>query len=254
MGDPAVVDLGAVLTQDHLLDPVGVGPARGLTRLDANAQGLGARAVVGHRLDEREEVGEGRGDLVAGVREGARLIPDERLHVGLDRHAVGGAVNDAELVPRVRPVVLRESEVGDRDHVASAGEVGELAGLREDRDVGRVATLDLRVDLRFPVGAAEVGHLDAVGLTPGSEDLLKGPSLLFRALGTGHQDLGLALGGRLIGRLLRGSRLISRCFCCVSVVIATASRGHERQTHEHRAETAHSCLLHVSPPMEIRGR
>ena len=67
--------------------------------------------------------------------------------------------------------------------MAVACEIGKLAGLREDRNIRGIATLDLDVDLGLPVGGTEVGDLNAVFLTPGTENFLDCSSFVLVTFG-----------------------------------------------------------------------
>ena len=162
---PGVVGLAAVTAEHHVLDPVGEGPTGGGTRLDADAE---RRVAVGdHGLGEAEQLIERGGDLVAVGLEARRLVPDERLEVGLVGHAVLRAVDVAEAHGAGGPVLADRCGdiVGQRHDEAVASEVGELAGLREDRDVRRGAGFDLHVDLGLPVGGTDVEDGHVVGLS-----------------------------------------------------------------------------------------
>ena len=174
----------------HVLNPVGEGPTGGGARLDTDAE---RRVAVGdHGRGKREQLVEGGGNFVAVGLEASRLVPDERLEVGLVGHAVLGAVDVAEAHGAIGPVLAdRFSDgVGQRHDVAITGEVSELAGLREDRDVGRGAGLDLHVDLRLPVGGTDVEDRHVVGLGEDVERALQTSNFGWRADRTGDSDSG----------------------------------------------------------------
>ena len=63
MGHPLVVDLGAVQPEDVVLDPVGAGPARGVSGLESDAPRL-VVALGGDLVGQCRQVIEGLGDLV----------------------------------------------------------------------------------------------------------------------------------------------------------------------------------------------
>ena len=176
--------------EHHVLDPVGEGPTGGGARLDADAE---RRVAVGdHGLGEAEELIERGGDLVAVGLKTRRLVPDERLEVGLVGHAVLRAVDVAEAHGAGGPVLADRCGdiVGQRHDEAVASEVGELAGLREDRDVRRGAGFDLHVDLGLPVGGTDVEDGHVVGLSERVECAHQAGDLVRRADRTGDADSG----------------------------------------------------------------
>ena len=189
VGHPLVVDVGTVLAQHHVLGPVGEHPAGRSAGLDADAQRRGT-VGGGHLVDERLELFERGRDLVAVGLEQRRLVVDDALQVGLGRDAVLDAVDLADDRVALDPVLVdgRVDLFGDRDEEPVIGEVGELAGLREERDVGRVAALDLGVDVRFPVGVA--GEADGQVLVGEVlvERVVDGGDRWVVALGTGDRD------------------------------------------------------------------
>lgn len=227
--DPLVIHIGTVLTKNHVFDPVGVGPASCLTGLDAEAKSLGA-ASGGDRVNQCAELVEGGWNLVASVGECLRLVPDEGLEVGRAGHTVLDTVDIAEDVPGVAPVGGGGCccLVVQRLQHAIAGEASELSGPREERDVRRVATFDLGVDIGFPVGVADLGDCNAVGVAPYVKCGLDGSSFALVALGSGDRDFGLAFDSRSIGAF----GLFGRCGCCFaarSIIVGTACCGNERK-------------------------
>ena len=119
-------------------------------------------AVGDHGLGEAEQLIERGGDLVAVGLEARRLVPNERLEVGLVGHAVLRTVDVAEAHGAVGPVL--------------ADRCGDIVGQRHKepcersrracRAAGRSrcpagASFDLHVDLGLPVGGTDVedGHV-----------------------------------------------------------------------------------------------
>ena len=78
---PAVIDLGRLVAQQQILDPVGRRPAGRPARAEADAPGR--LALGGDRLGQRVQILEGFGHRVAGILEVFRHIPDQRFHIGL---------------------------------------------------------------------------------------------------------------------------------------------------------------------------
>ncbi len=162
--DPLVVDLGRGHAQHHVLDPVGHRPAGGVTGLDADAPGLGA--VGGDGVAELQQLVPGLRDLPALLGEHRRRVPDEGLHVGAERRAVEGAVDRSVAQPVGGVVGLghRLGVGGDRLGLAGSGEALDQAGLRDEGDVGSVATVDPHWQLRLELAAAFVLDVDAGAL------------------------------------------------------------------------------------------
>ena len=103
VGDPLVVDIGAVRAQDVVLEPVGQRPAGRVTRADAGAPRL--RAGGGDLVGQRDQFVVGRRDGVALGLEGLRRVPDQRLEVGAVRDGEVDVVDRAVALD-VRGVVL----------------------------------------------------------------------------------------------------------------------------------------------------
>src|SRR5699024_525009 len=74
---PLVVDVRTGGTQDDVLDPVGARPAGGVARLHAGTPGArGSLVVLGDGRGEVHHLVPGLRDLVAGLFEHARRVPD----------------------------------------------------------------------------------------------------------------------------------------------------------------------------------
>ena len=188
-GDPRVVVRRRVEAQHQVLDPVGEGPAGGRTALDADAErGIAVRDHLGRQC---LELVPGTRNSIALRLEQRRFVPHQRLQVGLVRNAVLGSVDVTEGRPRGRPVLVHRGNdiVGQRNDVAVACEVGQLARLREDEDVRRVAAGCLRIDLVCSVAGTGVGDLDACLRREVVQRIPQGTGLLVAGLGTEDGDL-----------------------------------------------------------------
>jgi hypothetical protein len=170
------------------------------------------------------------------------------LEVGRAGNAVLDTVDIAEDVPGVAPVGGRGrcGVVVQRLQHAIAGEASELAGLREERDVRRVAAFDLRVDVGLPVGVADIGDGDAVGIAPHVECGLDGSSFAFVAFGPGDRDFGLALGRRLFS-LGFGCDGCSCVFAAACIIVATACCGNQRKCNRDSCQLEPTLVHRASP-------
>ena len=151
MSDPLVVGRAVGGAEHDVFDPVGADPAGRCTIAEADAPRLG-QAVVVIRCDLRGEVhhlGPGRGDLVAGIGEGRRRIPDQRLDRGAYGRGVEGAVDRAVGLPVLTEVPVDVGlGLGRRRYRPAAGDQRlDEPGLRHECDVRGVATLHPQRDL-----------------------------------------------------------------------------------------------------------
>ena len=236
VADPLVVDVATGLAEDHFLDPVGEGPASSRPGFDTDAQRLRATGSS-HLVDECGELVERGRDLVAGFFEGGGLVPDERLEVGLGRDAVLRAVDVAVDLEVLVPVLIEGGIhlVGQCNDRAITREVGELAGLREERDVRRIPAFDLGGDVRFPVGVTGVLDRQVDGFAPGVERVVDRGDGRIVTLGSGECDGGAtevlrpasgggAIGGGAIGGGAIGGRVSA---ARTAVTVASACCGYE---------------------------
>ena len=174
VSDPLVVGLGAGLAKEEVLHPVGSGPARCRIRAEAGTP----RGLAGLRLDglrQGEELSVGLRNLDAPLLELRRGIPDEALDTRHERRCIERSVGRGIASPVLRPVLLhvgsRRSRLG-LDEVAR-GQIVQEAGLREDRDVRRIAALGPNADLGLELLRALIFDLDFVLLLPVGPRLLE---------------------------------------------------------------------------------
>ena len=172
--DPLVVDLGARLTQHEVFDPVGAGPARRTARFEPGAPRGGPRLLL-DGLGEGEQLVPRLRNLDAPLLELRRRVPDVALDVGEHGCGIERVVEGAVLLPVGRPVGIHVllDLFGRRLHITGVDEALQQTRLRNDRDVGCVATGHLRDDVGLEALVAGVGDLDAAVLAPVVEDLLQ---------------------------------------------------------------------------------
>src|SRR5690606_36388273 len=235
---PLVVNLGTRGAQDDVLDPVGRGPAGRVTGLDAGAPRHAA--VLDDLRGEVHHLGPRRRDLVAGVLEHRRRVPDVRLDVRPERRGVERAVDGAVLLPR-----LAEELVDVRDGLLRCGDdlVREVvddrveqAGLRQVRDVGGVARLDADEQLRLELARALVVDRDARALL---ERVVR--RLLRRLLGLDDRRVDGDLRALEVTELLVGGAVDLRgrgVPAAVTAVAVPAAATAARREHEREARPA----------------
>ncbi len=154
--------------QHHVFDPVGRRPAGRTAGTETDAPRHAA--ILDDLLRQGLQLFHGRRDLVAGILEVFRHVPDERLHVDLVGKcveaflavlAVVGAVSDPAIAGAVVILDPLGILVAERRQVALAGEIGEKARLRQDGDVRRRARLCIDDDLLFVVFRRRIFGVDA---------------------------------------------------------------------------------------------
>ena len=137
----------------------------------------------------------------------------------------------------------------ERNERTLVGELTDPPGLREHRDVGRVAAVDAHTDLRLEVAGALVLDLDAGVGGEGVERVQERLAFLLD-LGPGHRD-GVTASGADFDRLLLRFLFLGGI---ATVVIARAGRGDhdERQAHGEKPEpSSTSVSCHVAFPLIV---
>ena len=138
---------------------------------DDSGNGLAIFAHVDVRARRREA-----------QRSGLQCLAGEQHHLlafGLDRDRVLGAVDIAKGCERVAVVLVQDCQdvIGQRREEVLPGEVRDLSGLREDRNVRRVAACRLGVDQVGEVTCTGVLNVDARRRREHVECSLHGSSL-----------------------------------------------------------------------------
>ena len=168
---------------------------------------------------------EGLGHLVALLLPDARDVPHERLEVGLERHAVLGAVDVGRTPGSSRPSSPTPTPRRRREPASTSPSWAnwfELAGLREVGDVGRVAAEHLGVDLLLEVTAADVGDVDPVGLAELGQGVLHRTGLVLGVLDAEHRHRAGATGAW--GRSASGVVVAPRCCRCRGATLRGRAR------------------------------
>jgi hypothetical protein len=171
--------------QVDVLEHVGQRPP--LSRTDREP----GHAGLGHRAGGLEHLVPRRRRLDPRLLEGADVVPPRGLVGRLEVDAVEGPVNGPEVRPD-RVVVLLEIGgrlLADGGQCVLGDEIADEAGLRDERHVGRVATLDLRPEERPHVGGLLVARLGAGLFGEGVQD---GLEILLLSAGPDGRDADLA--------------------------------------------------------------
>ena len=163
-GDPAVVDLGAGLAEDDVLDPVRPRPAGVATGLEPDAPRLRVtgRLAGGGGL---QVVPRGRGI----ARPDARVVPDQAFHGALGEDAgelAVGCLSESREAGRRGGLVRREIDEVERQEHAVGIPLLHQAGTGQARHVGQVAAGDGGRQRGAEVALAGVVHGHAGALEP----------------------------------------------------------------------------------------
>ena len=139
VGDPLVVDLGAVSGAARSPRPSRCPASRWRHRTRGRRTTACGRPRPRSSSESVVQLVEGLRDLVALLLELGRRVPDVALDARHERRAVEGVVDGAVLLPVLGPelVDVRLDGLGCRDEPAARREAAEQAGLRDDADVGR---------------------------------------------------------------------------------------------------------------------